>query len=123
MICDLKEIRCCDFYSWYHVSIEQKLYQRTGNINHVCLHLALENFNSDIFHIQYGFRKEDSIELICSKVRTLFSAKDGNIVIDYYKVIRVTIEWFESIEWSDVPFVFKDEILYDSRKIECSDNL
>lgn len=117
MICDLKEIRCRDFYNWYHSTIEQRLYQLTGNINHVCLHVITERLNGDLFHIQYGFRKEDNIELIRSKVRTVFSVKDGNSPIDYYKVFRVTIEWFENIEGSDVPFTFKDEILYDRRKI------
>ena len=117
MICDLKEIRCRDFYNQYHDSIEQRLYQLTGNINHVCLHLITERPNSDLFHIQYGFIKEDNIELIRSKVETVFSTKCGNIPINDYKVFKVTIEWFDNIEGSDVPFTFKEDVLYDSRKI------
>ena len=117
MICNFKEITCRDFYSWYHVSIEQKLYQRTENAEQFCFHIILKKLNNDIFHIQYGFLKTDSLDLIKRKVKNVFSRKDDDTVIDYYKVLKASIEWFENIEGSNVPFTFKDEVLYDSRKI------
>ena len=117
MICDIKEIRCRDFYNYYHDTIEQKLYQRTENTEQFCFHIILEKPNSDILHIQYGFLKSSSLDLIKRKVESVFSRKDEDTIIDYYKVLKASIEWFE--EGSDVlPFTFKDDVLYDSHKIE-----
>ena len=112
MICNSTEISAKWFWLAYGSIIDGKIYHNLSKHDKIFLKLTLDSPCSTPIHVQMGFSKEDSKDVIDKKVHDCFHCinpiyNDSEITIEINKVLHVKIEWEDG-----------KEILYDKKEVK-----